>query len=175
MWTFLREIFFITNKENGLFVSILCYALVTLNCILKIAPGSFGIAPGSCQIPVNQAQFWNANCSWFPPSYFKAWCNVHHAPNSGNFWKCNGQLVKNKVNTVQTQDQMGCHFWKIAYFRQVTMKHTCSSMGLQWRSNSSPALCTTEPGIDPQSRCCMCTWFPFKPWNNGRNGANLLS
>ncbi len=41
----------------GLFVSILCYVLVTFNCILEIAPGSFGIANGSCKIPVNQAQF----------------------------------------------------------------------------------------------------------------------
>ncbi len=39
----------------------------------KIVPGSFGIAPGSCQIPVNQAQIWNENCSWFPLAYFKAW------------------------------------------------------------------------------------------------------
>ncbi len=54
-------------------MSLLCYVMVTLNGILKIAPGSFWIAPGSCQIPMNQAQFWNANCPWFPPAYFKAW------------------------------------------------------------------------------------------------------
>ncbi len=47
--------------------------VVTVSCILKIAPGSIWIAPGSCQIPVNQAQFWNAICPWFPPTYFKAW------------------------------------------------------------------------------------------------------
>ncbi len=47
----------------GLFVSLLSYVL---SCILKIAPGS-------CQIPVNHPQFWNANCPWFPPAYFKAW------------------------------------------------------------------------------------------------------
>ncbi len=28
------------------------------NKLLKNTPGSFGIAPGSCQITVNQAQFW---------------------------------------------------------------------------------------------------------------------
>ncbi len=48
--------------------------------ILKIAPGSFGIAPGSCQIPMNQAQFRNTNCPWFPPAYFKAWFAVSWAP-----------------------------------------------------------------------------------------------
>ena len=57
-------------------MSILCYVLATLNCILKNAPGSFWIAPGSCQITVNQANFWNADCPWFPPAYFNAWSSV---------------------------------------------------------------------------------------------------
>ena len=57
----------------GLFVFLLWYILVTLNSILKIALGSFGVAPGSCQIPVNQAQLSKCELpySWFPPAYFK--------------------------------------------------------------------------------------------------------
>ncbi len=46
---FLSEVVFIINilKKIGLFVSFLCYILVTLNGILKIVPsGSFGIAHG---------------------------------------------------------------------------------------------------------------------------------
>ncbi len=43
--------------------------MVTWICSLKINPGSFGIAPGSCQIPVNQGQFWNL----LMLTYFKDW------------------------------------------------------------------------------------------------------
>ena len=69
--------FIITISEKiGRFESLLCYVLVTLNCILKIAPGLFKIAPGSCQIPVNQAQVWNEKCPWFPLAYLKAVCFI---------------------------------------------------------------------------------------------------
>ncbi len=55
-------------KENQSLCVFTRYILVTLTCIMKIASGSFGIVPGSSQISVKQAQFWNANCPWFPPS-----------------------------------------------------------------------------------------------------------
>ena len=74
-------VFKINTKENqSLCVhTLICYALVTLNCILKIAPGS-------CQIPVNQAQFWNRSCPWFPPAYFKAWSHPNFSPKSWDFY-----------------------------------------------------------------------------------------
>ncbi len=31
--------------------------------------------------------------------------------------------------------------------------------GSRWRSGSSPALCTTEPGFDPRSHRCTCIGF----------------
>ncbi len=43
-------VFIINTTENGLFVPLLPYVLVTVSCILKIAPGS-------CQIPMNQRNF----------------------------------------------------------------------------------------------------------------------
>ena len=37
-------VFIINISKKSVFVSLLCYVLVTWNCVLKIAPGSFGIA-----------------------------------------------------------------------------------------------------------------------------------
>ncbi len=48
-------VFIINTKENWSLCVHNFFVLVTLNCILKIATGSFGIAPGLCQISVNQA------------------------------------------------------------------------------------------------------------------------
>ncbi len=81
LWIFLRELFHLTLHKNYFWENwSLCVLtlllLVTLNCILKIAPGLFKIAPGSCQIPMNQARFWNEKCPWFPLAYFKAVCFI---------------------------------------------------------------------------------------------------
>ncbi len=63
LWTFLWELFYLFSKyfeENqSLCILTLLRYMVTFNCTLKIISGSFGIAPGSCQIPVNQVQFSN--------------------------------------------------------------------------------------------------------------------
>ena len=63
---------------NRILFTLLYYSNIEL--ILEIACGSFRIDPGSCQIPVNQAQFSSANCPWFPLAYFKA---LSHRP----MWK----------------------------------------------------------------------------------------
>ena len=43
-------VFLINILKKNLFFCV--HTQVTLNCILRIVPVSFGIAPGSCQIPV---------------------------------------------------------------------------------------------------------------------------
>ena len=46
-------------------------------------------------------------------------------------------------------------------FCGILFHHPIYLWGSRWRSGSSKALCTTEPGFDPRSRRCTCIWFPL--------------